>query len=53
MSAKPPVGTPGIMSVAGLCTSMESNMGGVPIPASAAAISLQGTQLVYDEALLP
>jgi hypothetical protein len=52
MSAISPHGTPGIMSVAGLLASIESNMGGVQIPATAAAAGLQGTQLLYDEDLV-
>jgi hypothetical protein len=53
MSATTPHGTPGIMSVAGLLASIESNMGGVvPTPATAAAAGLQGTQLLYDEDLV-
>jgi hypothetical protein len=52
MSAKTPLGTPGIMSVAGLLASIESNMGGVPTPATAAAAGLQGTQLLYDDDLI-
>jgi hypothetical protein len=50
MSATNPHGTPGIMSVAGLLASIESNMGGVPTSATAAAAAgLQGTHLLYDE----
>jgi hypothetical protein len=51
MSESSPVGTPGIMSVAGLLASMENIMGGVPSPAAAVAAGLQGTQLLYDEDL--
>jgi hypothetical protein len=49
MSDSSPVGTPGIMPVAGLLASMENTMGG--LPSSAAAAGLQGTQLLYDEDL--
>jgi hypothetical protein len=52
MSESTPVGTPGIMSVAGLVSSMDNTMGGVPSQvAVAAAAGLQGTQLLYDEDL--
>jgi hypothetical protein len=52
MSATTPHGTPGIMSVAGLLASIESNMCGVPTPATMAADGLQGIQLLYDEDLV-
>jgi hypothetical protein len=52
MYATTPLGTPGIISVAGLLASIESNMGGVPTPATAAAAGLQGKQLLYDENLI-
>jgi hypothetical protein len=51
MSESSPVGTPGIMSVAGLLVSMKNTTGGVPSPAAAAAAGLQDTQLLYDEDL--
>jgi hypothetical protein len=41
------------MLVAGLLASMESNMGGVSSPATAASAGLQGTQLLYGDDLLP
>jgi hypothetical protein len=52
MSATTPLGTPGIMSVAGLLASIESNMGGVPTPVTAAAAGLQGTKLLYVKDLI-
>jgi hypothetical protein len=52
MSATTPHGTPGIISVAGLLASIESNMGGVPTPATAAVAGLQETQFLYDEDLV-
>jgi hypothetical protein len=51
MSATSPVGTPGIMPIAGLLALIENTMGGVPSPAATAAVGLQGTQLLYDEDL--
>jgi hypothetical protein len=53
MSATSPVGTPSILSFAGLLAWVENTMGSVPSPATAAAAAagLQGTQLLYDEDL--
>jgi hypothetical protein len=42
-----------MMPIAGLLASIESNMGGVPTPAAAVAVSLQGAHMLYDEGLLP
>jgi hypothetical protein len=41
MSATPPVGTPGTMSVTNLIASMQRDMANMPTPAAA---DLQGTQ---------
>jgi hypothetical protein len=48
MSATPPVGTPGTISVTNLIASMQRDMPKAPPPAAAAA-DLQGTQLMYYE----
>jgi hypothetical protein len=49
MSATPPVGTPGTMSVTHLIASMQRDMTKAPPPATVAAADLQGTQLMYYE----
>jgi hypothetical protein len=46
MSATPPVGTPGTMSVTNLIASMQRDMTNAPMPA-AAATDLQGTHVLY------
>jgi hypothetical protein len=51
MSELSPVGTPYIMSVAGLLALIENTMGGDPSPAAVAAAGLQGTHFLYDEDL--
>jgi hypothetical protein len=48
MSATPPVGAPGNMSVTNLFDSMQLDMTNVPTPATAGA-DLQGNQLLYYE----
>jgi hypothetical protein len=48
MSATPPVGTPGTMSVTNIIVSMKQDMTNAPPPA-VAATDLQGTQLTYYE----
>jgi hypothetical protein len=47
MSATPPFGTPGTMSVTNLIASMQRDTTNAPTPA--AAVDLQGTQLLYYE----
>jgi hypothetical protein len=53
MSATPPVGTRGTMSVTNLIASMQRDMTNVPPPAMAATTDLQGTQLMYYEEQIP
>jgi hypothetical protein len=53
MSATPPVGAPGTMSVTNLIASVQRDMTKAPPPAAAVTTDPQGTQLMYYEEQIP